>query len=155
MTVSVIRKLRYLLPALLFTLRAPGVKFTAQRRIHRTRDIPFEQDPLPAPVPGVRRRNCGEQCLCVRVQCPREQLLRRGYSTMFPRYITPMRSLIYFTTLKSCVINRYVRCSCSFRSISRFNIWDWIETSSADTASSQTTKRGFKARLLAIPIRCR
>ena len=38
----------------------------------------------------------------------------------------------------------------SFSSVSRFRICDWMETSSADTASSQTTNDGFRARLRAV-----
>ena len=34
-------------------------------------------------------------------------------------------------------------------------IWAWIETSSAETGSSQMTKEGFRARALAMPILCR
>src|SRR6266566_1962206 len=34
-------------------------------------------------------------------------------------------------------------------------IWAWIETSSADTASSQTMKEGFRANARAMPMRCR
>src|SRR3989304_49876 len=75
-------------------------------------------------------------------------------STIFPRYMTAILLLIYSTTLKSWVINRYVRPNSFCRSLKRFIIWAWMETSSADIGSSAMINLGFKARALAIPILC-
>src|SRR5678816_2710693 len=52
--------------------------------------------------------------------------------------MTATRSETCFTTERSCAMNRYVRLNSSWRSSSRFSTWAWIETSSAETGSSQT-----------------
>jgi hypothetical protein len=52
-------------------------------------------------------------------------------------------------------MKRYVSPSEPWRSLSRFRIWAWIETSSAETGSSQIRSFGESARARAIPIRCR
>jgi len=73
-------------------------------------------------------------------------------SIVFPKYITKIWSVIYFTTDKSCEINTYVKPSFNCNSFNKFIIWAWIDTSSALTGSSQITNFGFTARALAIQI---
>ena len=52
-------------------------------------------------------------------------------------------------------MKRYVRPNSLCRSLSRLRIWAWIETSSAETGSSQMISFGPSASARAIPIRCR
>ena len=52
-------------------------------------------------------------------------------------------------------MKRYVSPKSRCRSLSRFRICAWIETSSAETGSSQTISFGLSASARAIPIRCR
>ena len=55
--------------------------------------------------------------------------------------------------LKSWAINIRVKPISFCKSISRFITWAWMETSSAETGSSQIINLGFKIKALAIPIR--
>ncbi|CAM5307933.1 hypothetical protein SVIOM74S_01446 [Streptomyces violarus] len=80
---------------------------------------------------------------------------RSASSTILPRYITAIRSETCRTTDRSCAMITYVRPSSSWRSSIRFTTCAWIDTSSAETGSSATTIRGFRARARAIPMRCR
>ena len=59
------------------------------------------------------------------------------------------------TTARSWATNRYDKPCRSRRSVSRFTICAWIETSNALTGSSQTISRGSTARARAIPMRWR
>src|SRR5581483_10463350 len=59
--------------------------------------------------------------------------------------MTAMRSLMPRTTARSCATKRYARPRSRCRSFSRLRICAWIETSSAETGSSQTISRGFSA----------
>ncbi len=72
-----------------------------------------------------------------------------------PRYITATRWHRCRTTDKSCAMNKYVSPNFSRKSSSRFTTWAWIETSSAETGSSQTMNSGFIANARAMPTRCR
>src|SRR5579859_7819696 len=81
--------------------------------------------------------------------------LRPAVSTTFPRYITAIRSDRWRTTARSCAMNRYVSWNSRCRSCSRLMICAAIETSRAETASSQTMKDGFTASARAIPMRWR
>ncbi len=49
----------------------------------------------------------------------------------------------------------YASRNSSCRSSSRLTTWAWIDTSSADTGSSQTMSFGRSAMARAIPMRCR
>jgi len=73
-------------------------------------------------------------------------------STISPRYITPTLSEIYSTTDKSCEMNRYVKLYLDCKSFNKLMICAWMETSSADTGSSQTMNLGLSANALAIQI---
>ena len=52
-------------------------------------------------------------------------------------------------------MKRYAILRSCCRSSSRFKIWDWIETSNAETGSSQTMKSGERERARAMPMRWR
>ena len=52
-------------------------------------------------------------------------------------------------------MNRYVSWSRRRRSLIRFRTWAWIDTSSAETGSSATTRLGCSASAAAIPTRWR
>ena len=64
-------------------------------------------------------------------------------STILPRYMTAIRSEMCRTTARSCAMKRYVRLKSRCSSSSRLTICAWIETSSAETGSSQTMKSGL------------
>jgi hypothetical protein len=66
-------------------------------------------------------------------------------STIRPRYITAIRSLMWRTTDRSWAMNRYVRSNSPWRRSRRLMIWAWIETSSALIGSSATIRSGFTA----------
>ena len=68
-------------------------------------------------------------------------------------YITPRRSDMYRTTARSWLTKRYVSPSRSCSSRRRLRICAWIETSTADTASSRTTSSGSSASARAIDTR--
>ena len=51
-------------------------------------------------------------------------------------------------------MNKIVKFNCSWRSLSKFNIWAWILTSRAEVGSSQTKSLGCVASALAIDILC-
>jgi len=74
------------------------------------------------------------------------------YSIIFPRYITRIWSVIYFTTERSWEINTYVKSISFWSFFKRFITCAWIETSSALTGSSQITSLGLTARARAIQI---
>ena len=61
-------------------------------------------------------------------------------SSIFPRFMTIIRSLMYWITERSCEINMLVKPNSCFKSFSRFKTCAWTLTSSADTDSSQTMK---------------
>src|SRR3972149_1375665 len=72
-------------------------------------------------------------------------------STIFPRYMTAILLLIYSTTLKSCVITRYVRPNSFSRSLKRFIIWAWMESSIADIGSSAMIILVLRTRTWELP----
>jgi creatinine amidohydrolase len=76
-------------------------------------------------------------------------------SSNAPACITPTRSHICRITGRSWLMNSIVRSSSSCRSLSRFRICAWMDTSSADTASSQTSSAGFRASARAMLTRWR
>ncbi len=81
---------------------------------------------------------------------PRRPTPRSG-----PRYITAMVWLMCATAARSWAMKRYDTPSRSCRSRSRFRIWARMETSSAETGSSSTTRRGDSASARAMATRCR
>src|SRR5690606_28826308 len=76
-------------------------------------------------------------------------------STTLPRCITRMRSAKWRAIGRSWVMNRYDRPSRCRRSASRSMTCAWIDTSKADTASSQTTSSGSLASARAMAMRWR
>ena len=66
-----------------------------------------------------------------------------------------IRSEMWRTTARSCAMKRYVRPKSPCSDSSRLMICAWIETSSAETGSSQTRKSGLSASARARPMRCR
>ena len=74
-------------------------------------------------------------------------------STILPKYKTIILSLICLAILKSWVIKIKVNLNSFCKSLSKFITCAWIETSRADTGSSQIISLGFNIRALAIPIR--
>jgi hypothetical protein len=76
-------------------------------------------------------------------------------STSLPRYITATRSLMCLTTARSWAMNRYDSPKRFCRFCSRLTTCAWIETSSADTGSSQTIRSGLTASARAMPMRWR
>ena len=76
-------------------------------------------------------------------------------STIFPKYITAIRSATQRTTDKSCEMKIIDRPSSFWRSFSRLMTCACIDTSSAEVGSSQMTISGSRARARAIPILCR
>ena len=76
-------------------------------------------------------------------------------STIRPRYITAIRSLMWRTTDRSWAMNRYVSPSRSWSRSSRLMTCAWIETSSAEIGSSATIRSGSSASARATPMRCR
>src|ERR1019366_5697871 len=77
-------------------------------------------------------------------------------STMRPRYITAVRSAIQRTTERSWPMKRYAGRdgALCWRFLRRLRICERMETSSADTGSSSTTRRGPVARARAMATRC-
>src|SRR5690625_2398649 len=75
-------------------------------------------------------------------------------STIFPKYITIMRSYICLTTPKSWAINKYVKLNSFCKLFSKLRTCACTETSRADTASSHTINFGSTASARAIPTRC-
>ena len=69
--------------------------------------------------------------------------------------MTATRVLMCSTTERSWAMKRYVRLNCFWRSSSRLITCAWIETSSAETGSSQTMSFGLTASARAMPMRCR
>src|SRR5215831_1858448 len=65
--------------------------------------------------------------------------------------MTATRSEMWRTTERSCATKRYVSPNCAWRSSRRLMICAWIDTSSADTGSSQTISDGSTASARAIP----
>ena len=76
-------------------------------------------------------------------------------STTSPRYITAMRSETCLTTARSWAMKISARFISRCRSSSRLMICDWMETSRAETASSQTMSLGLSAIARAMPMRWR
>src|SRR6202012_3808181 len=76
-------------------------------------------------------------------------------SAMRPRYMTDTAGLTCRTTSRSWAMNRELSPNSSCRSASRLSTWAWIDTSSADTGSSQMISLGRTARARATPMRCR
>jgi len=74
---------------------------------------------------------------------------------MLPKYITATSSLMWRTTDRSCEMNSMAMRCLRRSSISRLRICDWMDTSSADTGSSATSRRGSRARARAIAMRWR
>ncbi len=131
------RQRRRLFRAQRSRVRAPRAKTAARRRRRRIGHVAFEHD---APR---RRAGSGtgidDSSACVygwRGDAKSARL--SAYSTIFPRYITATRVAMNFTTARSCAMKTYDRPSRACRSRSRFTTCAWIETSSADTGSSQT-----------------
>src|SRR6266545_4762756 len=88
--------------------------------------------------------------------CGFSNTARRGpISTICPRYMTATRWLTRSTTAMSCEMNKYESLSSDCRSSRRLTICAWIDTSSADTASSATMIFGLSASARAMAIRCR
>ena len=67
-----------------------------------------------------------------------------------PQYITAVRSAIWRTTARSWAMNRVANPSLGAEVRRRRTIWRWVDTSSADTGSSQTISEGLRARARAI-----
>ena len=76
-------------------------------------------------------------------------------STIRPRYITAIRSLMCCTTDRSWAMNRYVSPNWPCSRSRRLMIWAWIETSSALIGSSATIRSGLTASARATPMRWR
>lgn len=91
----------------------------------------------------IRLRNRREQCFGIRMFWMFKKFSFWRSFNAFPMYITMISLEICLTTLKSWVMNIYVKPKLSWRSIKRFKIWAWMETSSADTGSSHTINFGF------------
>ena len=70
-----------------------------------------------------------------------------------PRYMTATRSDTDFTTARSCAMNNSVRPKRAFMSSSRLTICARIETSSAETGSSQTIRLGSSTSARAMAMR--
>jgi predicted amidohydrolase YtcJ len=73
-------------------------------------------------------------------------------STIFPRNMTATRSEICSTTDSLWAMNKYVRLNSSCKSLSKFNTWDWMDTSNAETGSSHTMNFGRSTRAQAMAI---
>ena len=69
--------------------------------------------------------------------------------------MTATRSQMCRTTARSCAMKRYVSPNWSCSSSSRLMIWAWIDTSKADTGSSQMIILGRSTRARAMPTRWR
>lgn len=76
-------------------------------------------------------------------------------STMFPKYMTPIRSDMCLTIDRSCAMNKYVTPVSSWMSCSMFTTCAWTETSSAEIGSSHRIKSGFTDSARAILMRWR
>src|SRR6185369_3104884 len=85
----------------------------------------------------------------------RNSVSRSAISTMRPRYITATRWLMWRTTARSCATKRYDSCKRCCSSISTLITCAWIDTSSADTGSSQITRLGSSASARAMAMRWR
>ena len=71
-----------------------------------------------------------------------------------PRYMIMIRSLMYLMMPRSWEIKTYVRLNCFCRRRKRLMTCAWIETSRADTGSSQTMIFGSMERARAMFTRC-
>ena len=136
---------------------APRVEPAARWRRRGRWHVASKDDPPPARLDRrIRDRDRREQR--DRVGVERERGSGRATlasSTIRPRYITAIRSLMWRTTDRSWAMNRYVRSNSPWSRSSRLMIWAWIETSRALIGSSATIRSGFSASARATPIRCR
>ena len=76
-------------------------------------------------------------------------------STSLPQYMTARRVARYRAAARSCEIMMYASPSRSCSRLSRLRIWARIDTSSAETGSSSTMKRGVVTSARAIAMRWR
>ena len=147
-----------LLGADVLRLPAAGPEPAPARRVDRARHVAFEHDPLPRPLLArVRHGHRGQQRLRVRVAGVLVQVVgRRPISTILPRYITATWSRDVAHD-REVVRDEHVReltaAPAGPRAGSRTPAW--IDTSSADTGSSSTTRSGSSASARAMPMRCR
>ncbi len=102
-----------------------------------------------------RPRHRLEQAPRVRVERRREDRLDGPVSTARPRYMTSTSSATCRTTARSWEMRMYVSRSSRRRSARRLRICAWIETSSAETASSSTRIFGSAASARAMATRWR
>ena len=81
------------------------------------------------------------------------KVLLVAISTILPKYKTIILSLICLAILKSWVMKIKVSLNSFCKSLSKFITCTCMETSKADTGSSQIISLGFNIKALAIPIR--
>ena len=84
----------------------------------------------------------GKQRLGIGVQRLGKEGVGGGLFTREPRYITPMRWERYRTTPMSWEIKSRLRFISRCSRVSILRIWAWMDTSRAETGSSQTMSRG-------------
>ena len=146
---------RLLVRATLPRVRAASPEMAARWRVARTRHVALEDD-----APATRGRvGHGDR----RQQRLRVRMLRRARTIAACRRIrrcardTSRRraSAMCLTTARSCAMKSRPDPARRCRSTSRLITCAWIETSSADTGSSQTISRGSTASARAMPMRWR
>ena len=135
---------RHLVAASLIGARAAGAETAAGRRRDRRRRLADRHgsrpDAHPDRAPGSPRSAARyRDAPAVANSCSEGPT-----SQSRPRYITATRSLTAFTTARSCAMNSSVKPKRAFISSSRLRIWARIETSSAETGSSQMMNSGIE-----------
>ena len=133
---------------------AAGMELAARGRVGRGRDAALEHHAIHLIV-GIGHRDGREERLGIGCMGLAKISSVGANSTMLPRYMTPTVSEMCSTTLKSWLMKRYVRPNSFWSFRSRLMICAWMDTSSAETGSSQRMNSGFKARARAMQILCR
>ena len=133
-----------------------GVEAAAAGRIDRARHVALEDDRGRGRAPGSGTGTAESSALGVGMLGRGEDLLPAApVSTILPRYITATRWVMCSTIARSWLMNSSARPSLRCRSCSRLTICALTETSSAETASSQTIRSGSAASARAMPMRWR
>ena len=149
MSVSSVRQRRAFLRALFRRKTASRAERTARRHFQRARHISLENDSLGALCNrGIRDRHCRQQRTGVGMNGAFIEFIRirRFHHSSQIHNGNSVRNMPY----DQQVVSPSFSCSSS----NMLMTCAWMETSSAETASSQTMNLGSTASALAIPIRC-
>ena len=140
--------------AYLFALWTARVKRTAGGHRRRIGHIPYK-DRAAAPDLRIGHRHRRQQCLGIGMRRSLVELVAPRDLDYAPQvhHRHPVRNMPHHAQIVGK--NMYVNPRLRYKSCNKLMIWAWIDTSSADTGSSATLKRGLTANARAMPMRWR